>query len=98
MEEVVSNPAPSGGEDNKEIFARVWKRVMADGGGQCPIAWEEPAAKESREGGEEEVCLPAPARQRSAPGPHSDFPEREACWGRPAWAAPICCRRWCGGS
>lgn len=86
MEELVSNPAPSGGEDKKEIFARVWKRVMADGGGQCPIAWEEPAAKESREGGEEEVCLPAPTRQRSAPGPHSDFPGEggvlgEACLG-----------------
>lgn len=74
MEELVSNPAPSGGEDKKEIFARVWKRVMADGGGQCPIAWEEPAAKQAGERQEEETCLPAPAVPSGSRRPHSDFP------------------------
>lgn len=74
MEELVSNPAPSGGEDKKEIFARVWKRVMADGGGQCPITWEEPAAKQAGERQEEETCLPAPAVPSGSRRPHSDFP------------------------
>ena len=73
MEEVVSNPAAGGGEDKKEIFARVWKRVMADGGGQCPITWEEPGSRQSEAPKEEAASLPAPACQRGG-RPHSDFP------------------------
>lgn len=43
MEGRMSETLPSQEAEKKEIFARVWKRVMADSTESCPIAWEDPA-------------------------------------------------------
>ena len=41
MEGAMPNTPLDREEDKKEIFARVWKRVMGDHTDACPITWEE---------------------------------------------------------
>lgn len=47
MEGRMSETLPGQQAEKKEIFARVWKRVMADSTASCPIAWEDPAGETS---------------------------------------------------
>lgn len=84
MEGRMSETLPEQEAEKKEIFARVWKRVMADSTAACPITWEDPAddgtapvpaqAPASAGQPEEAPCLPAPAPHPKGHSPHSDFP------------------------
>lgn len=86
MEGRLSETLPEQTAEKKEIFARVWKRVMADSTAACPITWEDPAEEaapvpaqdpapaEAGQMAEEAPCLPAPARPAKGHSPHSDFP------------------------
>lgn len=76
MEETTRSPG-MGEAEKKEIFARVWKRVMGEQTQGCPIAWEDPeAAQVPEEAGAcpQGAALPAPQRPH---GPRGDFPQGE---------------------
>lgn len=71
--------------ERKELFDRVWKRVMGDNRESCPITWEEsptPAATPQTEGEAPETSnalVPAPAPSpEDRDRPRSDFPRGEA--------------------
>ena len=77
MEGRMSETLPDQEAEKKEIFARVWKRVMADSSEACPIAWEDPAPEAAAPPAQpaEGTCLPAPAHRPGTHSPHSDFPQ-----------------------
>ena len=71
------------GEDQKAVFARVWKRVMEDRTEASPITWEEPQGQSPMEGTQEEEAQRAETGEatvlpaRAAHGPRGDFPQEE---------------------
>ena len=68
-------------EDRKEVFQRVWRRVMEGREDSCPITWEndQPAlTPPSRETPPGQPALPAGAGERCRDHPQGDFPDRRA--------------------
>lgn len=72
------------GEDQKAVFARVWKRVMEDRAEASPVAWEDPQGQPPAEGtqgeeaqGTEETGEAPVLPARAARGPRGDFPQEE---------------------
>ena len=90
MEERMPRPMPAQTVEQKAIFERVWKRVMADREEESPLVWEEPARPEEETGlaplgagdpaPEEAEGTTAPATPRPM-GPHGDFPRETGVLG-----------------
>ena len=92
MEGAMPNTPLDREEDKKEIFARVWKRVMGDHTDACPITWEETGGDQAQTTTEqqqtlvteeaaqteEKTVLPAPHVPRGGQRLHSDFPRDDA--------------------
>ena len=92
MEGAMPNTPLDREEDKKEIFARVWKRVMGDHTDACPITWEETGGDQAQTTTEqqqtlvteeaaqteEKTVLPAPPVPRGGQRLHSDFPRDDA--------------------
>ena len=91
MEGAMPNTPLDREEDKKEIFARVWKRVMGDHTDACPITWEETGGDQAQTTTEqqqtlvtdesaqteEKTVLPAPHVPGGGQRLHSDFPRSE---------------------
>ena len=90
MEERMPRQMPAQTAEQKAIFERVWKRVMADREEESPLVWEEPARPEEETGlaplgagdpaPEEAEGTAAPAAPRPM-GPHGDFPRETGVLG-----------------
>ena len=108
MEGAMPNTPLDREEDKKEIFARVWKRVMGDHTDACPITWEETGGDQAQTTTEqqqtlvteeaaqteEKTVLPAPHVPRGGQRLHSDFPRDDAqgVLGPSVWTARRCSR------
>lgn len=57
MEGAMPNTPLDREEDKKEIFARVWKRVMGDHTDACPITWEETGGDQAQTTTEQQQTL-----------------------------------------
>lgn len=95
-------------EDKKEIFARVWKRVMGDHTDACPITWEETGGDQAQTTTEQQQTLVTEEAAQTggedgAPGPPCSpgrpaAPQRlspddaQGFWGPSVWTARRCSR------
>ena len=108
MEGAMPNTPLDREEDKKEIFARVWKRVMGDHTDACPITWEETGGDQAQTTTEqqqtlvteeaaqteEKTVLPAPMFPEAASGSTATFPGTmpRGFWGPSVWTARRCSR------
>ncbi len=82
MEEHLTHSLPQQEQDKKEIFARVWKRVMAENADSCPITWEENQEQTDLDGEDDkQMLLPAQKTAQKQHRPHGDFPQTSGVLG-----------------
>ncbi|MFR2156872.1 MAG: hypothetical protein ACLS43_07000 [Evtepia gabavorous] len=105
MEGAMPNTPLDREEDKKEIFARVWQRVMGDHTDACPITWEEQGrpgqttteqqqtlVTEEAAQTEEKTVLRPPCSPRRPAAPTATFPGRcPGVWG-PSVRTARCCQ------
>ena len=67
-------PTPSKEQEQREIFARVWQRVMADRPAACPLPWEAAAQPEAAAPSAPETDRPPEPASQPSPAPAPEDP------------------------